>query len=411
MTVPVGIDKIGVYPGSLALPMEALCAARGQEDAAGFCARMLIAERSLNPIWEDPVTMAVNAAERILTDEDRASIELLIVGTESGLDQEKPLSTWVQRYLRLGPNCRNFELKHACYGGTAGFQMAVSWLASGLAGNAKALVISTDQSRMHLNKPHEFVTGAAASAVLVSRNPRMLEVELGKNGYWTTEVWDLTRPTLTVESGDPELSLLTYLDALEGAYAHYQTRCDAPIDFDEHFARNIYHSPFGGMTFLAHKSMVSAMLDLPPAEVRAHFGRKTLPSLTNLRRIGSTYGSSTFIALLTMLADDDGLKRGDRISMFSYGSGACAEFYSGLVGPQAKETARAAGLPALLDGRHRVTVEEYERIEQRRTALVENGNYAAERTEPAGAYDQHYAGQRRLVLESLTDHVRSYAWS
>ena len=38
---------------------------------------------------------------------------------------------------------------------------------------------------------------------------------------------DLTRPTLTVESGDPEPSLLTYLDALEGAYAHYVQRCDA----------------------------------------------------------------------------------------------------------------------------------------------------------------------------------------
>ena len=42
---------------------------------------------------------------------------------------------------------------------------------------------------MHLEKPHEFVTGAAAAAVLVSRRPRMLEIELGKNGYWTTEVW------------------------------------------------------------------------------------------------------------------------------------------------------------------------------------------------------------------------------
>ena len=57
---------------------------------------------------------------------------------------------------------------------------------------------------------------------------------------------------------------------LGGACAHYQARCDAPIDFDQYFSRNIYHSPFGGMTFLAHKSMMSATLDLAPREVRAH---------------------------------------------------------------------------------------------------------------------------------------------
>lgn len=408
---PVGIDKIGVHPGGLVLPMDALCAARGVEEPDAFRERMFVDERSLCPIWEDPVTMAVNAAHAMLTAEDRASIELLIVATESGVDQEKPISTWVQRYLGLGANCRNFELKHACYGGTAAFQMAVSWLASGLGGNAKALVISTDQSRMHLNQPHEFVTGAAASAVLVSHNPRMLEIELGRNGYWTTEVWDLTRPTLKVEVGDTELSLLTYLDALDGAYTHYQSRCDTPIDYDRHFQRNIYHSPFGGMTFLAHKTMVTATLGLPAREMKQHFARKTLPSLANLRRIGSTYGSSTFIALLTMLSHDEELKQGDRISMFSYGSGACAEFYSGLVGPDARAQARAAVLPRRLDGRHRVTVEEYERIERRRTELVENGNYEAERSDPPGAYVHGYAGKDLLVLDGLRDHVRHYSWS
>ncbi len=97
--------------------------------------------------------------------------------------------------------------------------------------------------------------------------------------------------------------------------------------------------------------------------------------------------------------------------MFSYGSGACAEFYSGRVGPAARETAQAAGLPALLDQRHRVSVDEYEHVEQLRTSLVENGDYRPERSHPADAYDTNYVGRKRLVLEGLTDHVRHYAWS
>src|SRR5262249_50391228 len=151
----------------------------------------------------------------------------------------KPMSTWVHRYLDLTPNCRNFEVKHACYGGTAALQIAASWIATDTSKDVKALVITTDQSRMHLGKPWEFVLGAGASAVLVSANPRMVEFELGKNGYWTYEVSDLTRPTLTVETGNSETSLISYIEALEGAYAHYRERAGMDQDFDCYFRKNI----------------------------------------------------------------------------------------------------------------------------------------------------------------------------
>ena len=73
MTAPVGIEKIGVYPCTLALPMPVLCEARGRK-TADIVGAMMIDERSLNPLWEDPVTMAVNAANSILTDEDRSRV-------------------------------------------------------------------------------------------------------------------------------------------------------------------------------------------------------------------------------------------------------------------------------------------------------------------------------------------------
>src|SRR3990172_9510017 len=165
MTAPVGIEKIGVYPCSLVLPMLTLCEAR-QRDPKDIIHSMMIDERSLNPLWEDPVTMAVNAANSILTDEDRERIELLVVASESGVDYEKPMSTWVHRYTGLTANCRNFEIKHACYGGTAGLQMAAHWLASCNSRSAKALIIATDQSRAHFGKPWEFVMGAGSAAVL-----------------------------------------------------------------------------------------------------------------------------------------------------------------------------------------------------------------------------------------------------
>lgn len=405
-----GIEKIRAYPGSLVLDIQKLGAARGH-DPIELHNTMMIDERSINPIWEDPVTMAVNAAKPMLTEEDRQAIELLIVGTESAPDQEKAASTWVHRYLGLKPSCRNFEIKHACYSGTAGLQMALAWIASGASRGAKALVITTDQSRMHLGQPYEFVMGASAAAILVSSHPRLLEVEVDKCGYWTEEVSDLTRPTSRVEQGDAETSLLAYLDGLEGAYAHYVERVGEAIDFDAYFSKNVYHAPFGGMTFRAHKAMLRKWKPLSKTEAWAHFERKTLASLRYIRRMGGTYASSPLIGLMGLVDGSEDLRPGDRVSLYSYGSGCCAEFYSGLVGPATREVVREAGLSDLLDGRHAVSVEAYEEVERERTRYIDCGDYEPPLDGLEGWYDRHYRDKGYLVFRGMRDHYRRYAWS
>jgi hydroxymethylglutaryl-CoA synthase len=399
-----GIEKLRVYPCSMALSIDQLCAARG--GIPGHVRdKLMMDERSLNPTWEDPVTMAVNAAKPMLTPEDLERIELLIVGTESGLDQEKSITTWIHRYLGLKPNCRNFELKHACYGGTAALQMALGWIASGQAGEAKALIVTTDQSRMHLGEAYEYVLGAGAAALLVSQAPRVLEIEPGRAGYWTQDVSDLMRPTSRVEAGGGELSVACYLDALEGAFDHYQRRAGG-IDFATHFKRIIYHAPFGGLTLLAHKALLGDTLDKESA--RRDFERRSARALNYVRRMGSTYSSSNFIALLALLDADPELSAGDRLGIFSYGSGCCAEFYSALIGSDARDVSRAAAMPALLDQRRRTSVAEYEAIEQERASYIDCGDYEPRRTV---WYDEHYAGKGLLVFGGMRAFHRQYEWS
>ncbi|HEX7414318.1 MAG TPA: hydroxymethylglutaryl-CoA synthase, partial [Bacteroidia bacterium] len=89
-----GIEKIRVYPTALKLNLEELAVARGY-DVAHMKKELMVVERGVNPPWEDTVTMAVNAAKPMLTQEDIDSIGLLIVATETGLDGEKALSSWV----------------------------------------------------------------------------------------------------------------------------------------------------------------------------------------------------------------------------------------------------------------------------------------------------------------------------
>ena len=407
---PIGIEKLRIYPGTMALDMADLCAARGH-DPADIRDAMMIDQRSVNPPYEDPVTMAVNAANPMLTEDDRRSIELLIVGSESGVDQEKPISTWVHRYLGLQPNCRNFELKHACYSGTAGLNAAVTWLAAGVAGDAKALVITTDQSRMHLGQPYEFVMGAGAAAVLVSHQPRLLELELGKNGYFTHEVADLTRPTSRVETGNSETSLLAYLDGLHGAYSHYVKNVGSAVDFKTYFKKNIYHVPFGGITFLAHKELLRRDGAVSKATAWRDFADRSLPALRYARRMGGTYSSSTFVALLGLIDSAADVAPGDRLGIFSYGSGSCAEFYSALVGAEARDVTAEAELRMLLDSRYALTVAEYESIERQRDAHIDLGDFETCTEGFADWYDRRYRGQRTLIFRGMRDHYRQYDWS
>ena len=406
----VGIEKIGVYPGSLMLDLADLCAARNA-DPSIIRDTMMVDERSVNPIWEDPVTMAVNAARDLLDDDEREQVELLIVASESGVDQEKSMSTWVHRHLGLTPHCRNFEVKGACYAGTAGLQTAASWVASGLAGDAKALIITTDQSRAHLGKPWEYVLGASAVAVVVSSRPQLVELELGQCGYWTYEIQDLTRPTATVETGNSETSLISYIEALDGAYAHFLARVPLEGDFDSHFQRHVYHTPFGGMTWRAHRTLQRQWKPLSREESWRHFERKSLPALKHLRRMGTTYSGSTFVGLLGMLESDEGIAPGDRISMFTFGSGSCAEFYSVRACRQARDVARAAGVTRRLDERRPLTVAGYERLERKRTELIDQGDYETTDDELADWYDEHYRGRGLLVYRGMRDYYRQYEWS
>jgi hydroxymethylglutaryl-CoA synthase len=288
--------------------------------------------------------------------------------------------------------------------------MALTWLASGLAGDRKALVVSSDLSLLALGEPWEPVLGAGAAAVLLSKQPRLLAYELGCNGVYAHEVSDVIRPTPRVETGNSEESLYSYLEAVDATYDDYERRI-GDVDFDRHFAANVYHTPFGGMAYRAHRALLHRRQSLSADATWQHFERKALASLRYTRRTGGTYGASTFVALLGLLAGMPQLAAGDRIGIFAYGSGSCAEFYSGLLLPEAQATATAAGLPDLLDARRRLSVSEYETWERERDAAIGVPDYEPNFRSADGWFRQAYQGHGRLILRRVAGYYRFYEWS
>ena len=406
----IGIEKISVFPTTLSLDLSVLAKERGY-DVEHMHNDLRVYERGLNPPWEDPVTMAVNAAKPMLSEEDVASVGLLIVATETGLDQEKSLSSWVFHYLNLPSNCRHFEIKMACYSGTAALKMAASWLASGfLKSGQKALVVTSDQSLVSIKKPWEYICGAGATAFLVSGKPDFLEIELDKFGVYAHEVSDVIRPLPWVETGNSEHSLFAYMEALSGSYEDYADGC-GNLDFDRFFDYNIYHVPFSGISFRAHKQLMSFNGDFSKKEVTQSFEQKTLPSLAYAQRIGGTYGGSIFVALLGMVAEAQDIKAGDRVGIFSYGSGSCAEYYSGIIGEGAKEIAAAVNLDETLNKRYKLSVQEYELFDQLQETMRKSEDFEPDMEIVPGFFESHYKGKGLLTYRGTQNYYRRYEFS
>jgi len=406
----IGVENLNIYGCSMTLDQRKLAEARGK-NPQNVVEDFLIDTRSLNPLWEDVVTMGANAAKPIVENTDSESIGMLIVGTESSIDFGKPISTNIAGALGLPSSIRNYETKHACYSGIAAVDAAVNWLVSGLNGGRKALVISSDFSREHLGKREEFVLGGAAAAVLLSDTPKLLEFEPRRKGTWTADIYDTFRPSATAEVGNNEVSLYAYMDALEGAWEDYVSRADGGIDFDRDHRWFCYHTPFPGIAFQAHRTLCNINAPRKKAEVIEDFERRVAPTLQFSRLLGSTYGASNLVGIAGLLSGDLELRAGDRVGFYAYGSGAIGEFWSAKLCDGAQTEMRKMNIQNSLDARRDVSVEEYERIECSRNQATGFSDFSPDRSFPEGLWEFAYKDRGLLTLERVKDYVRTYVWS
>lgn len=406
----IGIEHINCYPGRVRIDVRDLFEARNL-DTRRF-ENLLMLEKSVGCPWEDAVTFGVNAAKPIvnaLSESERASIEMVITASESGLDFGKSLSTYIHDYLGLSRACRLFEIKQACYGGTAALQMATSHLLAQAPKGAKALVIATDVARATARHSYAEPSQAVASvAMLVGEDAEVLEIDAGAYGLCGYEVMDTCRPQADLETGDPDLSLLSYLDCLEHAFAHYCDRV-ADIDLLTDFAALVFHTPFGGMVKGAHRKLLREAGRLSPGDIEDDFLRRVLPGITYSQRIGNAYSASLYLALISMI-DLSPSNDPRRVGMFSYGSGCSSEFFSGVVSPGS--ASRVGHLAAALDDRKKYSIADYDRLVD---ATEEWGfgirTKTTEKNGLAPLYAEQFEDRGLLVLDGIKDFHRHYVWS
>jgi hydroxymethylglutaryl-CoA synthase len=191
----IGIDALALAVPVGYLDLADLAAARGVPPAK-YVDGLGVQRMSVAGAHEDPVTLAATAARRLFATAavDPSTIGLCVVGTETAVDHSKPVSAYLHRLLGLPQECRVFEAKHACFGGTAGLLAALDWIAAGSARGRKALIVCTDIARYGLASPGEPTQGAGAVALLIAENPRLLALEVGRTGSYAQDVNDFWRP-------------------------------------------------------------------------------------------------------------------------------------------------------------------------------------------------------------------------
>ena len=414
----VGIEGMNIFAGTVYLDVKKLAEHR-KLDTARF-ENLLMQEKTVALPYEDPITFGVNAAKPIidaLSVEEKDRIEMVITSTESAFDFGKSMSTYFHQLLGLNRNCRLFELKNACYSGVAGFQMAVNFILSQASPGAKALVIATDISRFMTVEGGEALSedwsfaepsgGAGAVAMLISEMPYVFKIDVGANGYYGYEVMDTCRPEPDTEAGDADLSLLSYLDCCENSFIEYQKRVK-DADYAKSFGYLAFHTPFGGMIKGAHRKLMRKFAQGTPETIEKDFEIRAFPGLTYCQRVGNIMGATTVLSLASSI-DNGNFETPQRIGCFSYGSGCCSEFFSGIATKDGQTRLLALKIKEQLDKRYELSMDEYDKLLLGSSAVkFGSRNVTLDSNFIPQARSAH--GKEILFLKAIKEYHREYEW-
>lgn len=383
----IGIDRLGLYSPDFFVDLKDLAEARGV-DPNKFIIGIGQSEQAVAPSSEDVVTMGANAAAEFIDDIDTSKVGLVILGTETGIDASKSGAVIIQRLLGLPDWVRTYEIKQACYGGTAGLMTARDYVAAHP--DKTALVIAADIARYGLNSGGEVTQGAGAVAMLVSADPAIMTIN-DDSVFMSRDIMDFWRPVYTdLALAKGKYSTEQYIKFFDDVWARYQQQTGLTLD---DFAAVNFHLPYTKMGLKAFRTALPDVSEAKQAALLDAYQESTVYS----RRIGNIYTGSLYLGLVSLLENDGHVQAGDRLGMFSYGSGAVGEFFSGELQDGFARFLHADAHREYLDGRQRLSVAEYERVFNNKVPYSAD-DYSAD--------PQYFSG--RYVLTGVENQERQY---
>ena len=347
----IGIDKIGFAMPKYFLDIADLAKARNI-NANKYVKGLLQLEMSIAPITQDIVTLGATAASEFLTEEDKKNIDMIIIGTESGIDQSKSASIFIHSLLGLSP-----------------FTRAIAIAKNHVVSNPESsvLVITSDLAKYGIGATGESTQGAGSCAMLIKKDPSILILN-DDNVYQTRDIMDFWRPNYSdFPHVDGHFSTKQYLDCLETTWNEYSKKFNKSLD---NFEAICFHLPFPKIGLKGLNTIVPKQEN---ENLKDKLNENFHTSIIYNQKVGNIYTGSLYLNLLSLLENSKSLSSGDNILMYSYGSGAVCEIFSVTLVDGFEKRLRSDRM-ADFDARVKLSIEEYEKMFFEKIELDENGN-------------------------------------
>jgi hydroxymethylglutaryl-CoA synthase len=375
---------------------------------------------------EDIYSIALTSLRTFMEENeiDPTSIGRLEVGTETILDKAKSIKSVLMQLFEPSGNTDilGVDTMNACYGGTNALFNAVNWVESRSWDGRNAIVVAGDIA-LYAKGNARPTGGAGAVVMLIGPNaPIVLEsgrfrscaTNEGLVGTHMEHVYDFYKPDLTSEYPvvDGHYSVTCYIRALDKCYQNYNKRfakrnimsnghvnghanghIEEPTGIDrfgyiafhtptckvvqKSYARLLYNdflsSPNDDQFKLlddAIKSLdyKSSLVDKPlekafMALTKKKFNERVYPGTLAARLVGNMYTASVYSSLASIISKipSDELQ-GQRIGVFSYGSGLASSFFSVKVVGDVTSIAKQMDLENLLEQRLKVGPQDYDDV-------------------------------------------------
>lgn len=355
---PIGLSDLALYIPELSISMETLVRQRVQEDpqlerhlTRAVKSTGQRAMRFPHP-WEDTVTMAAQACKSLLEQNPSLSpqdVRFLALGTETSVDMSKAGSSYVLGLLEkashpLPSSISTFQLQHACAAGALSMLTVAGFIQAAGRNGDTGIILTSDIARYKTHSTAEITQGAGATALLIQRHPRLIELDLQATGFYSKDVDDFFRPlgSVTAEVRG-SFSALCYNEALIGAFDDHCRRMDVS-PAEELASIDIFalHVPFATMPLTAMEKLLHKHLGFTTEESHRFLEeRGFFASLDPTSDIGNIYTGSLFLGLAFSLKErwakwKDAI-RGKKVLLASYGSGNTMAVITGRIADRAPE--------------------------------------------------------------------------
>jgi hydroxymethylglutaryl-CoA synthase len=302
-----GIVGYGVYIPSYRIKVEEIAKVWG-DDPKAISNGLVVQEKSVPAPDEDTATISVEASRNAIKRSmiDPQNIGAVYVGSESHPYAVKPTATIVAEAIGAAPHMTSADLEFACKAGTAGIQICMGLVDSGIINNG--LAVGADTAQGAPGDALEYTASAGGAAYIIGKDNTIADIE-GTYSF-TTDTPDFYRREGKPYprhggrfTGEPAY-FKHVISAAEGMFKKVGT--DAS-DYDH----VVFHQPNGKFYLKAAKKL----------------GFNNEQSKTGLLTpyIGNTYSGATPLGLAAIL---DIAKPDDRILAVSYGSGAGSDAFS-----------------------------------------------------------------------------------